>query len=151
MIASLLVVVILLFALCGDLMPAVITPCNAQQSSAEAENWEDDRRDIQRVQDKVNRKGLISKEDYKIINDNLDGAVYLESFISSVDSLTVEIDLGEVYRLKSFAVISRIAKRAFGNERMNIYITRKDGSNLNFSIIIKNAGIAEFNIYPLEE
>ena len=51
-IASLLVVVILLFALSGDCTSAVITPVKAQQSSAEepgpaAENWEKDRKDIE--------------------------------------------------------------------------------------------------------
>ena len=159
-IASLLVVVILLFALCGDCMPAVITPVKAQQSSAEEpgtaiKNWEDDRRDIQRVLDKVERKGLISEKDYKIINDNLDGAENLESFINSVDCLTVEIYPEKVYGLRFFARVSRtvilpIAKRAFGNERMNIYITREDGSMLNFSINITNAGIAEFKKGEIE-
>ena len=62
-------VVILLFALSGDIIPAVITPVKAQQSSADATNWEDDRRDIQRVLDKVNRKGLISEGDYDKIKN----------------------------------------------------------------------------------
>jgi hypothetical protein len=88
-----------------------------------------------------------SEGDYKEIKEALDGANNLESFISSVDSLTVEIYPEKVYGLRFFACISRtvilpIAKKAFGNERINIYITR-DGSMLNFSIIIKNAGIAE--------
>ena len=148
-IASLLMVVILLFALCGDCMSASITPVNAQQNSAEAENWEDDRKDIQRVLDKVNRKGLISEEDYEIIKNALATSDSLESFIRSVDCLTVEIYPEKVYRSRFFARISRtvilpIAKRAFGNERINIYITREDGSMLNFSIIIRNAGIAKF-------
>lgn len=153
-IASLLVVIILLFALSGDCMSAVITPVKAQQSSAEEpgtliKNWEDDKKDIQRVLDKVNRKGLISEGDYKEIKYALDTSDDLEPFIDSVDNLTVEIYPEKVYRLRFFARVSRTvilptAKRAFGNERINIYITREDGSMLNFSIIIKNAGIAKF-------
>jgi hypothetical protein len=82
-----------------------------------------------------------SEGDYKEIKEALDGANNLESFISSVDSITVEIYSEKVYRLRFFACISRtvilpITKRAFSNERMNIYITR-DVSMLNFSIIIK--------------
>ena len=152
-IASLLVVVILLFALCGDLMPAVITPVKAQQSSAEEssmliKNWGDDRKDIQRVLDKVERKGLISEKDYKEIKAVLDTSGDLESFINSVDCLTVEIYPEKVYRSRFFARISRtvilpIAKRAFGTERINIYITRGDVSTLTFSVNIKNAGIAK--------
>ena len=153
-IASLLVVIILLFALSGDCMSAVITPVKAQQSSAEepgpaAENWEKDRKDIERVLDKVERKGLISGGDYKEIKDALATSDRLEYFIDSVDNLTVKINLGKVYRSRFFARVSHtvilpIAKRAFGNEGINIYITREDGSMLNFSIIIKNAGIAKF-------
>ena len=148
-IASLLVVVILLFALSGDCMSAVITPVKAQQSSPAAENWGKDRKDIERVLDKVERKGLISEGDYKEIKDALATSDRLEYFIDSVDNLTVEIYPENVYKSRLFARVSRtvilpIAKRAFGNERINIYITREDGSMLNFSIIIKNAGIAKF-------
>ena len=160
-IASLLVVVILLFALSGDCMSAVITPVKAQRNSAEepgpaAENWEKDRKDIERVLDKVERKGLISEGDYKEIKYALATSDSLEYFIDSVDNLTVEMYPEKVYRSRFFARVSRtvilpIAKRAFGNERINIYITRGDGSTLTFSIIIKDAGIAELKKGEIQE
>ena len=160
-IASLLVVVTLLFALSGDVMPALITSVNARQSSAEepgtaAENWEKDRKDIERVLDKVERKGLISEGDYKEIKYALATSDSLEYFIDSVDNLTVEMYPEKVYRSRFFARVSRtvilpIAKRAFGNERINIYITRGDGSMLNFSIFIKDAGIAELKKGKIQE
>ena len=155
-IASLLVVVTLFFALSCDCTSAVITPVKAQQNSPAAENWEKDRKDIERVLDKVERKGLISRGDYKEIKDALATSDRLEYFIDSVDNLTVEIYPEKVYKSRFFARVSHtvilpIAKRAFGNERINIYITRGDGSTLTFSIIIKDAGIAELKKGEIQE
>ena len=99
-----------------------LTSVNAQQngiesSSTSAVNWEEDKETILKVLNKVKSKEIISDEDYEKIRDALEESDSLDAFISSVDSLTVEVYLERVYESQSFKIIAGIVKWTFGNEK----------------------------------
>ena len=130
--AFVIIFFILLFApYYGDV--GILTSVNAQQNGIESSNtlevnWEEDKEIILKVLNKVKSKEIISDEDYEKIRDALEESDSLDAFISSVDSLTVEVYLERVYESRSFKIIAGIVKWTFGNEKINIYITLENGS-----------------------
>jgi len=88
---------VLLFApYYGGTLTSVNAQQNGMSSSTSAVNWEEDKEIILKVLNKVRNKEIISDEDYEKIRDALEESDSLDAFISSVDSLTVEVYL-ELY------------------------------------------------------
>ena len=147
-IASLLVVATFFFALSVTVMPAFITSGNAAQAGAEengtaADSWNDARELLRDFMVNALKKELISEEDYVEMEEALDNADDLASFIRSTEHLTIEIDLEKLYSLDYFRVISSVVAWTFSTEKMNMYIALDDGSTLNLSVNITNAARAE--------
>ena len=138
--AFVIIFFVLLFA---PYYEGTLTSVNAQQngmsSSTSAVNWEEDKETILKVLNKVKSKEIISDEDYEKIRDALEESDSLDAFISSVDSLTVEVYLERVYESQSFKIIAGIVKWTFGNEKINIYITLENGSVLKFCADVQDA------------
>ena len=137
--AFVIIFFVLLFA---PYYEGTLTSVNAQQngiSSTSAVNWEEDKETILKVLNKVKSKEIISDEDYEKIREALEESDSLDAFISSVDSLTVEVYLERVYESQSFKIIAGIVKWTFGNEKINIYITLENGSVLKFCADVQDA------------
>ncbi|MFZ2071903.1 MAG: hypothetical protein WAV32_09995 [Halobacteriota archaeon] len=143
--ASLSVVVLFIFALSCAAIPAAFVHVTATQSSGKVSissttEWKDSQKESKKVLDEVKKKELIFDDDYEIINASLTNADSAESFICLVDNLTVEINRDN--KLTPFAPFLKIATQMFGNERINMYITRRDNSTFSYSVVMKDGKAA---------